>query len=102
MSNRERADNPSQCNWQQFSVRSVLVVMLLVATYIAGWLSHKQFNNRNLDENVSAAVKRIDNMQAQVEVIDELDGLTVVRGKRSQDVKDVISAIEQVKDAAEK
>ncbi len=74
--------------------------MLLVATYIAGWLSHRQFHNRNLDENVAAAIKAIENKKAEVEVVDDLGGLTIVKGKTPQDVTDVISTIEQVKNAA--
>ena len=35
----------------QFSLRSLLIVMTLVATYIAGWISHRTWNRRNLDES---------------------------------------------------
>ncbi len=100
MSNPENNVKANRSSWFRFSLRSVLLLMLLVATYIAGWLSHKQFHNRNLEENVADAVKRIENKKAEVEVVDELGGLTIIRGKSNQDVTEVISSIDQVKEAA--
>lgn len=94
-----RADKSSDRRWYRFSLRSVLIIMLLVATYIGGWLSHKQFHNRNLDQNVADAVKLIENKQVEVEVVDEL-GLSIVKGRTTKDVSEVISVIDQVKSAA--
>jgi hypothetical protein len=94
-----RTDKPSGRHWFRFSMRSVLLTMLLVATYVGGWLSHKQFYNRNLDENVANAVKLIESKRAEVEVVDELD-LSIVKGRTAKDVSEVVSAIDQVKSAA--
>lgn len=84
----------------RFSLRTALLGMLLVATYTAGWMSHKHFHNRNLKENVAEALDKIETKQAQVEVMEELDGLTVVKGPSQQAVADVISAIKKVEKAA--
>ena len=32
----------------QFSLRAMLVLTLLVAAYAAGWISHREWNQRNL------------------------------------------------------
>ncbi len=65
----------------KFGLRSLLLVTLLVATYFAGWQSHKIFHNRNLKEHVAAAMQEIKRRNVEVETIDEL-GLTVVRGQK--------------------
>ena len=76
------------------------MLMLLIATYIAGWISHKRFHNRNLDENVAAAIQLIESKRAQVEVVNELGDLVIVKGESDQVVDDVVSAVNEVQRAA--
>ena len=84
----------------QFGIRSLLLVMLLVATYFTGWVSHRLFHNRNLNENISAAVRAIDNKNVEVEAVEEL-GVTIVKGKK-EDVEAVKTTIGKVQAAAAK
>ena len=86
-------------SWQ-FGLRSLLLVMLLIATYFAGWVSHRLFHNRNLNENISAAVRAIDNTNVEVEAVEGL-GVTIVKGKK-EDVEAVKPTIEKVHAAAAK
>jgi hypothetical protein len=74
--------------------------MLLIATYFAGWESHRLFHNRNLNENISAAVRAIDNKHVEVEAVEEL-GVTIVKGKK-EDVESVKTTIDKVHAAAAK
>jgi hypothetical protein len=84
----------------RFGIRSLLFIMLLVATYFAGWVSHRVFHNRNLNENISAAVRAIDDKNVEVEAVESL-GITRVKGKQ-EDVDAVKTAIESVHAAAAK
>src|SRR5688572_17918588 len=82
----------------RFGLRSLLLVMLLIATYFAGWVSHRLFHNRNLNDNISAAVRAIDNKNVEVEAVDEL-GVIIVKGKK-EDVEAVKPTIGKVRAAA--
>jgi hypothetical protein len=84
----------------RFGIRSLLLVMLLIATYFAGWVSHRVFHNRNLNENISAAVRAIGNKNVEVEAVEEL-GVTIVKGKK-EDVDAVKTTIGKVHAAAAK
>ena len=84
----------------RFGLRSLLLVMLLIATYFAGWVSHRHFHNRNLNENISAAVRAIDNKNVEVDAVEEL-GVILVKGKK-QDVEAVKTTIGKVHAAAAK
>jgi hypothetical protein len=84
----------------RFGIRSLLFTMLLIATYFAGWVSHRLFHNRNLNENISAAVRAIDNKNVEVEAVEGL-GVTIVKGKK-EDVDAVKTAIGRVHAAAAK
>jgi hypothetical protein len=44
--------------WFQFSLRSVLLLVLLVATYCAGWKSSQLKHERELQEAVRKAVEQ--------------------------------------------
>ena len=89
------------CNFGwRFGIRSLLLVMLLIATYFAGWVSHRLFHNRNLNENISAAVRAIDNKNIEVEAVEDL-GVTIVKGKK-EDVEAVKTTIGKVHAAAAK
>ena len=84
----------------RFSLRSLLLVMLLTAIYFAGWVSHRLFHNRNLNENISDAVRAIDNKNVKVEAVDDL-GVTIVKGKK-EDVEAVKPTIDKLHAAAAK
>ena len=84
----------------RFGLRSLLLVILLIATYFAGWVSHRHFHNRNLNENISAAVRAINNTNVEVEAVEKL-GVTIVRGKK-EDVEAVKPTIDKVHAAAAK
>lgn len=82
----------------RFGIRTLLLATVLVATYCAGWQSHKIFHNRNLQENITAAMQEIQNKNVEVETIQEL-GLTIVKGKK-EDVESAQERIDQVQKAA--
>jgi hypothetical protein len=84
----------------RFGIRSLLFIMLLIATYFAGWVSHRVFHNRNLNENISAAVRAIDNKNVELEAVERL-GVTIVKGKK-EDVDAVKMTIGRVHAAAAK
>jgi hypothetical protein len=84
----------------RFGLRSLLLVMLLIATYFAGWVSHRLFHNRNLNENISAAVRAIDNNNVEVDAV-EKHGVILVKGKK-EDVETVKPTIGKVHAAVAK
>ena len=43
----------------QFSLRSLLIVMMLGAAYGAGWISHREWNRRHLSETISGALQAV-------------------------------------------
>src|SRR5690349_1645097 len=91
--------NSRKFTWR-FGIRSLLLVMLLIATYFAGWVSHRLFHDRNLNENISAAVRALDNKNVKVESVEDL-GVAIVKGKK-EDVEAVKTTIGKVYDAAAK
>ena len=99
MPDRQPASNADHHRrWLRFSLRSLLLIVLLVATYCAGWVSHRAFHNRNLQENIEAAIREIETKNAELEM-NQL-GTTVITGKSKSDVEAVASAIEDVHTAA--
>jgi hypothetical protein len=86
-----------RCN---FSILRLMFATLLVATFCAGWRSHKLFHNRNLKENIAAAMQEIEGKNVQVVTIQDL-GVTVIKGKE-QNVNEAREIIEQVQAAASK
>ena len=94
------ADAPVPLRWIRFSLRSILLIMMLVATYMAGWVSHRAWNNRNLQENIDDAMDQLSNSQVSVETVDDL-GVIVVKGKKP-DVKKAQTSIGKIHDAAKR
>ena len=82
----------------RFGLRALLLATLLVATYCAGWQSHKRFHNRNLDENIAAALHAIDTRNVEYENAEKL-GTTTLKGKQ-EDVSAVEDAVTRVQAAA--
>ena len=72
------------------SLRSLLIVMALVAAYAAGWTSHREWNRRH-----QAA-----NGPVQIEFLEGTD-VFVTRG-RKKDVDKVMAIIGEIEDAASK
>ena len=81
----------------QFSLRSLLVAMMLVAVYIAGWMSHRSWNRRNVEETISRAVEEAD-LPVKVEFIEGTD-VFMSRG-RKEDVDKAMQVIDKVNEAA--
>jgi hypothetical protein len=94
------ADAPVRQRWIRFSLRSILFIMMLVATYMAGWVSHRAWHNRNLQENIVDAMDQLNNSQVSMETVDDL-GVTIVKGRKSN-VKKAQTSIGKVHDAAKR
>ena len=81
----------------QFSLRSLLTVMMLVGAYIAGWMSHRAWNRRHVAETVSQALNNAD-FPVDVEAVDGTQIL--VTSGRKEDVEEAVPVIEEVQQAA--
>ena len=92
------ADAPVRQRWIRFSLRSIFVLMMFVATYMAGWVSHRAWHNRNLQENIADAIDQLTNSQVSMETV---DGVTIVKGAKSNVTK-AQPSIGKVHDAAKR
>ena len=90
---------PNRRRWLRFSLRSLLLVILLAAAYSAGWVSHRSWNQRNTQQAISDAVQQIGG-PVEVESVDKLDVL-ILRGPR-QDVEEMQGAIGEIEAAAKR
>jgi CHASE3 domain sensor protein len=89
-----------QKSWLQFCLRTLLAMLVLVATYFAGWVSHRQWNRRNVDAAIQSAMRRIEG-PVQVETPKDAGQVFILRG-RKDDVAEVDEAIRDVDAAARK
>ena len=81
----------------QFSIRFLLVVIMLVASYCAGWVSHRSWQRRNIDQAIDDALQQV-NGPVQIERVDD-PGVIILRG-RSADVEAVQGGINKIESAA--
>ena len=82
----------------RFSLRSLLVLMALVAAYAAGWMSHREWNRRHLEETLSTIVESANGGSVQVESV-EGTGVLLTRG-RKEDVERVNKIVNEIENAA--
>ena len=82
----------------RFSTRTVLAIVMLAAAYFAGWVSHREWNMRNIDEAVVNAARRI---QTSVDIETPTPELIVLTG-REDDVENMQEAIRDIDNAARK
>ena len=92
------ADAPVRQRWIRFSLRSILVLTMFVATYMAGWVSHRAWHNRNLQQNINDAMDQLTNSQVSMETV---DGVIIVKGAKSN-VQKAQTSIGKVHDAAKR
>ena len=78
----------------QFSLRAMLILTLLVAAYAAGWISHREWNQRNLIRSITQAIEAA-NAPVKVEIVEGTD-IFMTRG-RKEDVDAVMRVIEEAK-----
>lgn len=88
--------------WLQFSLRTLLVIMAVVASYFAGWASHREWNKRTIDEAILKATQRVGAAgQVQVETSKVVPGGFILRGKK-EDVAEMEKAVRDIAAAARK
>lgn len=85
----------------QFSLRALLVTLLLVAAYWSGWVSHRAWNQKHVSETMLRAFKEVETKYpVEVETV-EGTGVFMTRGKK-EDVEKAQQILEQVEAAARK
>lgn len=82
----------------QFSLRSLLIVMLLGAAFGAGWIAHREWNRQHLSETISGAMQAED-IPVNVEFLEGPE-IIITRG-RKEDVEQAMPLLDEVKQAAE-
>lgn len=90
-------DSPPKSSRARFSLRTLLVAVMLVAAFSAGWVSHRSWNRRNVDQAISDAIEQIGG-PVQVERAKPTDVL-IIKGSQ-QDVQKMEAAIGDVQAAA--
>ena len=73
---------------------------MLAASYFAGWVSHREWNKRNVEEAILKATERIGG-PTTVETADDAPGMLIVRG-RKDDVAEMENALRDIDAAARK
>jgi len=86
--------------WWQFSLRTLLGLLMLAASYFAGWVSHREWNKRNVEEAILKATERIGS-PTTVETADDAPEMLIVRG-RKDDVAEMENALRDIDAAARK
>jgi hypothetical protein len=81
----------------QFNLRFLLVLIMLVASYWAGWVSHRAWQRRNIEQAIDDALQQVKG-PLQVEKVDELD-VVVLRGGQA-DVEAMQRGINKIESAA--
>jgi hypothetical protein len=78
-------------------MRFLLVLIMLVASYWAGWVSHRSWQSRNIEQAIDDALQQV-NGPVQVEKVDEL-GVVMLRGGQA-DVEAMQRGINKIESAA--
>ena len=81
----------------QFSMRFLLVLIMLVASYCAGWVSHRSWQRRNIYQAIDDALQQV-NVPVQVEKVDDLD-VIMLRGRQAN-VEAMRGGINKIESAA--
>ena len=81
----------------QFSMRFLLVLIMLVASYCTGWVSHRSWQRRNIEQAIDDALQQV-NGPVQVEKVDDLD-VIMLRGRQAN-VEAMRGGINKIESAA--
>jgi hypothetical protein len=95
------ANAPVGQRWIRCSLRSILLIILLVATYLAGWVSHRAWHNRNLQRNIADAMDQLTNSQVDMVTVDDL-GVIILKGPPKLDVQKAETSIGKIHEAAKR
>ena len=79
----------------RFSLRTVLIVFLFVASYFAGWVSHRTWSRRQVEEIIADTVRAL-GAPIQVEKVNDLDVLILTGPK--EDVERVQRIVDEIQD----
>jgi hypothetical protein len=79
--------------WLRFSLRSLLLVIMLAGSYCAGWVSHRSWNQRNTQQTIADAIRRIGG-PVQIEKVDNTDVL-IFRGQKN-DVEKMVETAREI------
>jgi hypothetical protein len=86
--------------WWNFTLRTLLGMLMFVAAYFAGWVSHREWNQRNVEELIRNSAKQIGG-PTTIETEDDAPGVLIVRGNR-HDVLEMKAALGDIDSAARK
>ena len=82
----------------RFSLRSLFIIMMLAASYFAGWISHRAWNRRNTEQAIIDAMRQV-NGPVRVEKAGDLD-VIVLKGRKA-DVEETQEAIDKIQAAVQ-
>ena len=82
----------------RFSLRSLFIIMMLAASYFAGWVSHRAWNRRNTEQAILDAMRPV-NGPVRVEKAGDLD-VIMLKGRKA-DVEATQEAIDKIQAAVQ-
>jgi hypothetical protein len=82
----------------RFSLRSLFIIMMLAASYFAGWISHRAWNRRNTEQAIIDAMRQVHG-PVRVEKAGNLDAI-MLKGRKS-DVEATQEAIDKIQAAVQ-
>lgn len=97
MTKLDSSDRPA---WLRFSLRTLLAIMMLAASYFAGWVSHREWNKRNVEEAILNATQRIGG-PVKVESPKDAPEMLILRGQKDE-VAEMEEAVRDIDAAARK
>jgi len=86
--------------WLRWSLRTLLTITMLAASYFAGWVSHREWNKRNVEEVILNATDRIGG-PVIVEAPPYAPDVHILRGPKG-DVEEMKEAVQDIDAAARK
>lgn len=82
----------------RFSLRLLFIIMMLAASYFAGWISHRAWNRRNTEQAIIDAMRQV-NGPVRVEKAGDLD-VIMLKGRKA-DVDATQEAIDKIQAAVQ-
>ncbi len=81
-------------------MRTLLLTILVVAAYLAGWVSHREWNKRNVEEAIMKGIQRVG---GPVDVqFQETGRIMTLRGQNDDEVSEMKEAVRDISSAASK
>jgi hypothetical protein len=93
-------ESSGRSTWLQFRLRTLLTILLLAAAYWGGWVSHRAWNKRNVDEAILNAAQRLGD-SAEVEAVTDAPEMIILRGAKD-DVEAMEDSLQRIEAAARK